>query len=170
MCIIKISIRPKRTSLAFHFRPTEFMTANASIGERPKVIPHVIQKLVQGVSKQDMVQCDRDRFSMGVRSLSTKQQIRGAVVNFEKWLKFSEFGDERRIDKVPPEILDEYLAVYFRDLKKVSGEEYSIGSLKSLRSCMEHYLKEAGYPFSIIGDQKFVRSQDAFKQKLLKLK
>ncbi|XP_064597192.1 uncharacterized protein LOC135463713 isoform X6 [Liolophura sinensis] len=113
---------------------------------------------------------DRQRFDIAGRPGSTTVHVRSAVVHFENWLKEGHRRDNRYIEDIPPKILDEYLVEYFSVVRKVSGEDYSIGSFKSLRSCMELYLKQKEYPFSITSSHEFLKSQKAFKLRKIAIK
>lgn len=67
--------------------------------------------------------------------------------------------------EIPPGELDEYLAEFFTDLRLPSGEEYKLESLCPLRSYLERYLKDCGYPESIISSSAFAKSQEAYRRK-----
>lgn len=107
------------------------------------------------------------RFDVCGRPASTNRHVRLAVVQFEKWLKEGKHGDLRHIEDISPETLDGYLAEYFSGVRKQSGADYSVASFKSLRSCIEIYLKQVNYPLSITGSIEFAKSQMAFKGKKL---
>lgn len=113
---------------------------------------------------------DRERFDVAGRPGSTTVHVRSAVVRFENWLKERRHRDDRYIENIPPKILDEYLAEYFSIVRKVSGEDYSIASFISLRSCMELQLKQKEYPFSITSSFQFLKSQKAFSLRKIAIK
>ncbi|XP_064597191.1 uncharacterized protein LOC135463713 isoform X5 [Liolophura sinensis] len=105
------------------------------------------------------------RFDVCGRPDSTNRHVRLAVVQFEHWLKEGKHGDRRHIEDISPETLDGYLAEYFSIVRKQSGEDYSVASFSSLRSCIEIYLKQVNYPCSITGSIEFTKSQMAFKSR-----
>lgn len=74
----------------------------------------------------------------------------GAVTTFERWLWSQPYHDNRTITKIPPAELDTYLAEFFKTVSKESGENYRYGTFASMRYHMERYLKEAGYPVSLM--------------------
>lgn len=74
-------------------------------------------------------------------------------------------NDFRRIEEIPPTELDNYLVDFFYELKKPDGREYDPYSLSNLRSYLDRFLREHGYPYSIGVSPVFAASQHAFSSK-----
>lgn len=100
--------------------------------------------------------------------------IRGlinAVGVLESWLL--DTRDEKRvIEDIPAAELDSYLSDFFSLVKKPNGEDYDPGSYRNLRSFIDRFLKEKGYPHLIKRSPLFKKSRTAFearKQVLVRL-
>ncbi|XP_064597194.1 uncharacterized protein LOC135463713 isoform X8 [Liolophura sinensis] len=117
----------------------------------------------EGVSSSRDTNMDSQRFGMKGRPCSSIRNVKAAVLHFESWLKEGRYRDDRHIEDIPPNALDEYLAEYFRGVQKHSGEDYTIASFQSLRSCMKHHLKLKNYPLSITNSVEFMKSQKAYR-------
>lgn len=59
---------------------------------------------------------------------------------------------------------------FFQEIKKTSGQEYSSESFRLLRTYLNGYLKERGYPHCIVKSSLFARSMGAFKARWARLK
>lgn len=101
---------------------------------------------------------------------STRRHIAAARTSFERWLWSATDGkDTREVSEIPPEQLDGLLASYFMAVRKPSGDQYKLCSFVSLRSNLQTYLREKGYPAKISTDTRFVKSQNAFNQRGVEL-
>ncbi|XP_064596913.1 uncharacterized protein LOC135463552 isoform X25 [Liolophura sinensis] len=88
---------------------------------------------------------------------------------FKYWMQKNAVGDNRGIEDIPPEELDEYLSQFFRTATRRDGSHYSPSSLFSLRSGLESYLNSKCYSGSIITGRVFPKSQLAFKTRRIEL-
>ncbi|XP_053398292.1 uncharacterized protein LOC128556690 [Mercenaria mercenaria] len=75
-------------------------------------------------------------------------------------------------EDLSPEELDNVLAHFWMDLKKVDGTSYKINSLESVRHGINRHLKNPPHNknFDIIKDQRFVKSNTNFKAVCMELK
>lgn len=105
-------------------------------------------------------------------SKSRLVNITSTVGLFEGWLWHSHGQEHRGIHEIAPQELDRYLAEFFSTIRLPNGSNYSPGSLKSLRSYLDFYLKCTGYPESITcsASNAFRVSQMAYRQKLREIK
>lgn len=96
--------------------------------------------------------------------------LAGAAGIFERWMWARyELREEPAAESLDPETLDVYLEDFFSTIKRPSGEEYRRGTLESMRFKIERYLRETGYPHSIVSSPVFVRSRLAYKQRMASL-
>ncbi|XP_064596747.1 uncharacterized protein LOC135463418 [Liolophura sinensis] len=93
----------------------------------------------------------------------TAKNIQSAATTFERWLAVKEKSNRRPMEHIPPAELDKYLTDFFSTVKKRSGQDYNSDTLLSLRSYIDRYLREKGYPCSITKSDVFANSQVAFK-------
>ncbi|XP_064596989.1 uncharacterized protein LOC135463599 isoform X3 [Liolophura sinensis] len=101
---------------------------------------------------------------ISTKTPATIRNLVNAVGLLEQWLA-SHFPTEKRVvETIPPENLDGYLADFFTNVKKPCGEDYDVVSFSSLRSNINRFLEENGYPHSISNTTSpyFSRSQDAY--------
>lgn len=93
------------------------------------------------------------------------RNIVNAVGILERWL-WRVKGESRRIETLPPQLLDSHLADFFLILRKPrTGDDYDPISYSKVRSYLERFLKENDYPHSISKSPLFDRSQIAYRQK-----
>ncbi|XP_064597224.1 uncharacterized protein LOC135463739 isoform X5 [Liolophura sinensis] len=105
-------------------------------------------------------------------SKSRLVNITSTVGLFEGWLWSRHEQEQRGIHEIAPQELDLYLAEFFSTIRLPNGSNYSPGSLKSLRSYLDFYLKCTGYPVSITcaTSNTFRESHLAYRQKLREIK
>ncbi|XP_064597056.1 uncharacterized protein LOC135463632 isoform X9 [Liolophura sinensis] len=101
---------------------------------------------------------------------NTIRFILAAVGTFERWFGEQHPNDRREIYDLSPVELDLHLENFFATVRKSSGEDYNRASFTALRSRLESYLKENGYPYSITRAPEFARSQSAFKLRKMGLR
>ena len=63
--------------------------------------------------------------------------------------KFTDYigqkNEFRNIENIAPDELDLLLSEFFRDVKKLNGDDMEPSTIKGLQHSIERYLKEAGY-------------------------
>ena len=80
-------------------------------------------------------------------------------------------GEHRSPDIIPPNELNNLLALFFVSLRKGEGDrDYEPSSLRAFQSSIERYLKGHNYPKSIINDHAFFTSQEAIRSRYKELK
>lgn len=113
-------------------------------------------------TKRSNLQVVRSRIvDKASKSRSTVMHIAQAVLLVERWYHQRQ-SDTRKVETLPPEILDGYLADFFTHFRKPNGTPYDPRSLSSFRSYLARYLKDYNYPESIACSPCFGRSQQAF--------
>ncbi|KAK2541933.1 hypothetical protein Q9966_003759 [Columba livia] len=89
----------------------------------------------------------------------------GDIKTFKDWLVLHYPSETREIYKLPPEDLDNYLALFYTSAKRQNGTDFSPSSLHFLQSSIERYLKDHNYEYSVIKGWEFRASQEALKLK-----
>ncbi|KAM6993361.1 uncharacterized protein RBU47_015140 [Passerculus sandwichensis] len=84
---------------------------------------------------------------------------------FEEWLKGHRPSETRKIHRLPPADLDQYLLSFFSSAKKQNGMDFSASSLNTFRCSINRYLQEHHYQYSILRGPEFKASQEAYKLK-----
>ena len=130
-------------------------------------------QLVEAADEADLRFLDLDQsavndFIEGHKNAATKRKTEGHIRLLEMFLRRR--GEERLPEAIPPETLNNLLAVFFMSVRKVNREEYQPSTLRDMQSSFERYLREKGYKHSIISDRDFEKSRRTLiaKQKELK--
>ena len=85
----------------------------------------------------------------------------------------SDFCEEAMAEREPEtsaQSLCAHIATYIRTLRKLDGTDYEPGSITSAHSSIERYLREKGYPYSIMGAPEFQMSRNVVEAKRTLLK
>uniref|UniRef100_A0A8C4U3P9 ZMYM2-like/QRICH1 C-terminal domain-containing protein n=1 Tax=Falco tinnunculus TaxID=100819 RepID=A0A8C4U3P9_FALTI len=90
----------------------------------------------------------------------------GDIKTFRDWLVLHCPSEMREIHKLPPEDLDNYLALFYSSAKRQNGGDFSARSLHSFQSNIKRYLKDHNYKYSLANGLEFRASQEALKLKL----
>ncbi|XP_064596920.1 uncharacterized protein LOC135463552 isoform X31 [Liolophura sinensis] len=105
------------------------------------------------------------------RYASSWKHAVSAKRTFEFWLReHTNRADQRRLEHIQPDELQRLLCVFFAEIKKPDGREYTPKSLLSVRTGLEFFLRSKGYPVSIISSEQFRASQIAFHMRKIQLK
>ena len=97
-------------------------------------------------------------------SRSTKQRTNV----FNSWCSSRHL--DINIETMAPEELDKVLSKFYAEVKKKDGDDYEPESLKIMQSSIERYLKEKGYPVSIVRSREFHNSQEILNAKAISLR
>ncbi|XP_009688737.1 uncharacterized protein KIAA1958-like isoform X2 [Struthio camelus] len=93
----------------------------------------------------------------------------GDIKMFRDWLVLHFPSETREIFILPPEDLDNYLALFYSNAKKQNGTEFSASSLYFFQSSIDRYLKDHKYEYNMVRGLEFRASQEALKQKCQQL-
>ncbi|XP_064596992.1 uncharacterized protein LOC135463599 isoform X6 [Liolophura sinensis] len=91
-----------------------------------------------------------------------------AAGTLECWLDITK-GEQRKIETIPPQELDEYLVEFFSLLKRRDGRDFDPSGFGKYRSAMDNFLTRKKYPVSIRRSELFLRSQMIFKGRVKEL-
>lgn len=78
--------------------------------------------------------------------------------------------ENRQVEEIPPQELDNYLSRFLLSVRKKNGDEYEPSTLRGFIASIERYLKKCRYSESVITGQNFARKRDALKSKQKHLK
>ena len=78
--------------------------------------------------------------------------------------------ENRQVEEIPPQELDNYLSRFLLSVRKKNGDEYEPSTLRGFIASIERYLKKCRYSESVITGQNFARTRDALKSKQKHLK
>lgn len=103
----------------------------------------------------------------GVLKKTEKKRNRnsGDIKVFKDWLVLHCPLETREVYKLPPQDLDNYLALFYSSAKRQNGTDFSPCSLHFLQSSIERYLKDHSYKYSVVRGLEFRASQEALKLK-----
>lgn len=78
--------------------------------------------------------------------------------------------ENRQVEEIPPQELDNYLSRFLLSVRKKNGDEYEPSTLRGFIASIERYLKKCRYSESVITGQNFARTRDSLKSKQKHLK
>lgn len=91
----------------------------------------------------------------------------GAMRVFKKWLVENQgLESSENVEQISPEVLDPYLAQFLTVVRKQDGSDYRPNSLRSLRQGIDFYLKDHGYPYSVINCRDFPQAYQAYRKRV----
>lgn len=100
------------------------------------------------------------------KSATTINHMKTAVKCLAQWLGLNYPGEDRLIETIPPVQLDAYLSRFYASGMKTNGQPFKRTYFFKMRTSLERYLKEHGYPNSLVRDAIFANSQAAFMKRL----
>ncbi|XP_048237424.1 uncharacterized protein LOC124149187 isoform X4 [Haliotis rufescens] len=106
-----------------------------------------------------------DMQAKGSLSPGTLSTVRNSVKQFRRF-HFDRSGGDVDLFSSAPEDLNELLLAYFREAKKRCGGALTACTLKNVQKHLDMYLRDGGYPHSIVKDRPFQSSRDFLKKKL----
>lgn len=83
---------------------------------------------------------------------------------------FKEHGESRPPECMSPTELDQMFAFFFKETKRLDGEEFQPISLKSFQNSLDRYLKTKNYPYSVLNDKVFMLSRNVLWSRKKELK
>ncbi|XP_009870207.1 PREDICTED: uncharacterized protein LOC104275846, partial [Apaloderma vittatum] len=85
---------------------------------------------------------------------------------FKDWLVSHCPSETLEIHRLPPEQLDNYLALFYSSAKRQDGRDFSANSLSFFQSYIDRYLKDHNYEYSVAKGSEFRMSQEVLKLKV----
>ena len=85
-------------------------------------------------------------------------------------LSWQKEKENRQVEEIPPQELDNYLSRFLLSVRKKNRDEYEPSTLRGFIVSIERYLKKCRYSESVITGQNFARTRDALKSKQKHLK
>ena len=134
------------------------------------VVPNMedpVQPQAQNMQDQEDIDLCISSFLSENTSKSTNYKNRCAEKRFDVFLESLHPGDNRKIDEIPEDELDQIICQFFISAKKVDekstsvlGELYQPDSLSSFQHAWQRVLVERGSKLNIKKDTKFTRSRN----------
>ena len=142
------------------YRPPTMGASNSSdhAGMAPEPSPSDVQALIDA----------NYEFINGQKVKSTLQKTDRDLKRFKDFCEKA--GAGREPEKLSAKILCAHIATYIRTLTRLDGSAYEPGSITSAHSSIEWYLREKGYPYSIMGAPEFQMSREVVEAKRTLLK
>lgn len=85
-------------------------------------------------------------------------------------LFFKEHGESRPPECLSPPELDQMIAFFFKETKRLDGEDFQPISLKSFQNSLDRYLRNKNYPYSVLNDSVFSLSRNVLWARKKELK
>jgi integrase len=104
------------------------------------------------------------RFVQEQKSANTVKKTSSDMKCFYRYLEDINKKDIQILN-LPPNELDHLLGKFFKDVKKINGEEYEPSSLTGLQRSIQRFLSDSGSKINILKDDEF-----AFSRKVLEAK
>ena len=87
---------------------------------------------------------------------------------FKKWAALRNF--EENLETYDVRELDNVLSKFYAEVRKENGDEYEPDSLKVMQASIDRFLREKGYPKSILRDNEFLNSKKVLEGKARNLR
>lgn len=112
------------------------------------------------------------KFCEGQMNKNTIRKVEGCAKKFTEFIQNKiKPANFQNIESLAPELLDEYLGTFFKDMRKnEKGDEYEPDTLTSYQHAISVYLQRRDYPFNILKDDEFWISRKCLKAKRTDLK
>ena len=111
-------------------------------------------------NKQALIDANYE-FINGQKAKSTLKKTDRDLKRFKDFCEKA--GAGRDPEKLSAQIPCAHIATYIRTLTRLDGSDYEPGSITSAHSSIERYLREKGYPYSIMGAPEFQMSREVVK-------
>ncbi len=99
---------------------------------------------------------------------NTKKKTSYDIKLFKEFLESE--GEERDIQEIPANKLQELATRFVLGVRKKNGEEYEPSSIRGFLQSVHRFLRKKGYQFSLLNDKEFCQLQDILKKKQKHLK
>ena len=105
---------------------------------------------------------ESDTFIQSMKNDNTWKKTKRDVKLFSEWLHKE--NEDRLIEDIEKDKLDQYLARFFLSVRNRKGEEYEPDTLKSFQASVSRYLMEKTKT-NIMLDREFTHSRDVLSAK-----
>ena len=100
-----------------------------------------------------------DKFIEDQKNKNTLSKTRKYVSLLTEFLNSK--NESRRIEKIPPKELNEYISEFIRAVRRKDGEDFEPSSLRGLICSINRHLKACKYPCSVIEVSQFEQVRQA---------
>ena len=101
---------------------------------------------------------DIEFFKEKSKAKNTKKSTNTWVNAYNSWAEAKGYS-VKQIFEYSPEELDKILHKFYAEIRKNNGDVYEPSCLNVMHTSLDRYLKENGYPLSIVRDREFAGSK-----------
>ena len=101
---------------------------------------------------------------------NTLRKTDAEASKFINWVKESPRNVKTDIEQIQPAVLDNLIGNYLIVVAKKNGQPYEPDTLTSIHRAIDRYLRDAGYPYSIVRSQEFDTSRQVLQSRRKELK
>ena len=94
---------------------------------------------------------------------NTVKKTKSDLSVFNRWLKSTK--ETRSLEDIPHERLDILLCLFFKNVRKMDGDEYEPQTLTSFQRSFERHLRKMGKSYSILDGPEFKKSREVLESK-----
>ena len=98
------------------------------------------------------------------KSENTTKKTVSDMKTFQRYLSSISKGDEE-ILHLPADVLDHLLAKFFKDIRKINGDEYEPDTLSGFQRSIQRFLSDGKSPFNILVQKEFQMSRKVLAAK-----
>jgi len=102
------------------------------------------------------------------KSENTTKKTVSHMKTFQRYLSSISKGDVEVLD-LPADDLDHLLAKFFKDVRKINGDEYEPDTLSGFQRSIQRFLSDGRSPFNILVQKEFEMSRKVLAAKLKSL-
>ena len=139
------------------YYPKDEEQAKSEQNNMSKVITHEDENF--GNSQEEL-----QKFVQEQKSENTVKKTSSDMKCFHRFLSEINKTNVQILD-LPPEELDHLLGKFFKDVRKINGEEYEPSTMTGLQRSIQRFLSDSGSKMNILKDDEF-----AFSRKVLEAK
>ena len=129
--------------------------------------PDFLQEIKETDNFDDVLTEDQEKYLLNLEKAaipaSTDNQTKKWAQKFKKFLISKNLSPY--FEKVPSKVLNDYLRLFYANLKKNDGTFYAPASLICIRAAIHRHLKspEVNSTFNILNDDQFIRANKVLK-------
>ena len=101
---------------------------------------------------------ERENFREGTKSENTTKKTVSDMKKFQRYLLSIRKGDVEVLD-LPADDLDHLLAKFFKEVRKINGDEYESHALSGFQRSIRRFLSDGKSPFNILAHKEFAMSR-----------
>ena len=167
MALINLSNIPGQMISGLSDDVLDFVTEASMERYVQELDPGFLQEIMEADSFDDVLSEDQQKYLLNLEKsaipASTNDQTKKWVKNFKQFLIAKNLSPN--FEKVPSKVLNDYLRLFYANLKKNDGTFYAPASLICIRAAIHRHLKspEVNSNLNILNDDQFIRANKVLK-------